>query len=249
MTEIVRIETDKIEAIINKPFDLETLLKKMTAINYSFYDTEHRVGDFIIKVFRKNNAFTGGSILFNEETKEFIFLTEEKTKKKCEYIIISNNSRSENDLKKLINEFTGIIPIEENSFLNSVVFRSVLKHRVRPFEKERRLNIGSKSFTLLTLYSFSKLGSSSYDSLPKSYVTFLKNKSFKRLSHLSEAAKNNLDLKNSYLNGDYNFVLHLMIHYSMSSKKFRHLYKIYGTKQLLLMKDLYIAYVNEVFNV
>ncbi len=249
MTEIVRIEKEKIEAIISKPFDLETLVKKLKAADYSLYDTEQRVGDFIIKTFRKNHAFKGGSILFNEETKEFILLTEYKNNKDHEFFIITNNQRSEADLIKIKNEFLGITPIAEESFLNTAAFKTVLKHRIRVFEKERRLNIGGKSFNLLTLYSFSKLGSSIYDSLPNTFVTFLRAKAARRFQYLSETAKNSIDIKNKFLNDDYSFVIHLMIHYSMSSKKFRHLFKIYGTRELLLMKELYVKIINEVFHV
>lgn len=251
MNEIVRIETEKINSVLSRPInDLEGLLKAMNGIKYQFYDTEHKVGDFMIKIFKNNGAFTGGAILFNEATKEFIFITDIKVKQKAEYVIISNNAQSEKDFTKLLKEFTKVIPVAEDSFLNSNAFKSVLTHRIRPFEKEKKLSIASKGFKLLLLYAFSKIGSSTHEQLPASFVAYIRTKHLKNFRYLSEATKNNLEYKNVLLSEDHaNYHIYNLINLSITSKKFRHLYKSYGTKELLLIKETYIAFVNEVFNV
>lgn len=250
MDEFVKNEEIKIKEIISKPFNLDSLLKSLGKIGYTFYDTEHKIGDYIIKVFRSNKLFSGGSILFNEETKEFFFLSEyKKAKVGATYFIISNNEKIEKVLVKLINEFTGVTSIAEDSFLKTRFF-SILKHKITPFVKERRLNIGSKSLNLLMIYAFSKLDSSTYETLPAAFVKFLNEKCFRESKYIRENERNNINLKNRYLNLEVNqFPIARMIDRTIISKKYRPLIKSYGMRLFFLMEALYIKNINDTFRV
>ncbi len=250
MDEFVKNEEIKIKEIISKPFNLDSLLKSLGKIGYTFYDTEHKIGDYIIKVFRSNKLFSGGSILFNEETKEFFFLSDyKKTKSGTTYFIISNNEKIEKTLKTLISEFTGETVTAADSFLKTRAF-SILKHKISPFVKERRLNIGSKSLNLLMLYAFSKLESSSLDCLPACYIKYLQDKCFRELRFVREQQRDNMDLKARYLNLEStSFPISRMIDSTIRSKKYRHMFQIYGLRLLFLLEAFYIKNINDTFRV
>lgn len=249
MNEFTKQVEVQLQDILNKPFDLKSLLNSMSKIGYSFYSTEHKIGNFMIKVFRSGGFFNGGSILLNEETKEFIFLSDYKDKKTGPtYFIFSNSEKSKKIMESLTEQFTGKTVIPEDSFLKSRAF-SVLKHRITPFVKERRLSISSKSLNLLMIYAFSKLESSTYDSLPAGYTKYLEEKCFRELKFVRENDRNNINLKNKYLDlvNVNQFFIYRMIEKTISSKKYRYMIKTYGIRLLFLIEALYLKKINETF--
>ena len=151
-------------------------------------------------------------------------------------------------MESLTDQFTGKTVIPEDSFLKSRAF-SVLKHRITPFVKERRLSISSKSLNLLMIYAFSKLESSTYDSLPAGYTKYLEEKCFRELKFVRENDRNNINLKNKYLDlvNVNQFFIYRMIEKTISSKKYRYMIKTYGIRLLFLMEALYLKKINETF--